>query len=317
MTTQDASKPEGPAAFIRRTARAWLDSDTSVALANEEDNDKFSFVRCLPFIAIHLGCLAAFYTGASAVALWAALFWYGFRVFALTGFYHRYFSHRAFRANRFWQFIFAVCGLTAIQRGPLWWAAHHRRHHKYSDTEHDAHSPLRGVLWSHFGWFTCGKNFATHYEEVKDWQKYPELVFLNRYDWLVPILFLSGLWGFGEYLASAHPQLGTNGLQMLVWCGCISTVAVYHATFCVNSLCHLVGSRPYQSDDHSRNNWLVALLTFGEGWHNNHHRYCGSARQGFRWWEIDITYQILRVLAFLRIIRNLKQVPKSVIQEAR
>ena len=311
-----ASGSGGLREFIRQNARAWFDSDAAGRLVAEDD--KFSWVRCLPFIFIHLGCFAALYTGASAVALWAALFWYGFRVFSLTAFYHRYFSHKAFKANRFWQFIFAVCGMTAIQRGPLWWAAHHRRHHKYADTEQDAHSPLRGVLWSHFGWFTCGKNFPTHYAEIKDFTRdFPELVFLNRFDWIVPVIFLASLWGFGEWLAAAHPELGTNGLQMLVWCGFISTVAVYHATFCVNSLCHLLGRQPYRSDDHSRNNWLVAILTFGEGWHNNHHRYPGSARQGFRWWQIDITYQILRVLAFLRIIRGLKKVPEAVIREAR
>ena len=309
------SAPRGVWSFIKQNGLAWFDSDTAGRMVS--DGDEFSWARCLPFIGLHLGCLAAFYTGASAAALWTALFWYAFRVFALTGFYHRYFSHKTFKTNRFWQFIFAVCGMTAIQRGPLWWAAHHRRHHKYADTEHDAHSPLRGVLWSHFGWFTCDKHFPTRYSEIKDFRQFPELIFLNRFDWLVPIIFLASLYGFGEWLAAAHPDLGANGLQMLVWSGFISTVAVYHATFCVNSVCHLVGRQPYRSDDHSRNNWLVALLTFGEGWHNNHHRYPGSARQGFRWWQIDITYQILRVLALLRIICDLKQVPEAVVREAR
>lgn len=295
--------------------RSWADSD--FITDETASGKKFAWSRCFPFVLVHLGCFAAFYTGASAAALWAALFWYAFRVFALTAFYHRYFSHRAFKANRFWQFMFAVAGMTAIQRGPLWWAAHHRRHHLYADSEEDAHSPLQGVLWSHFGWFTCEKNFPTRYQSVRDFARYPELMFLNRFDWLVPIIFLSGMWGFGEWLATAHPQLETNGMQMLVWCGFISTVAVYHATFCVNSLCHLFGKRPYASDDHSRNNWMVALLTFGEGWHNNHHRYPGSARQGFRWWQIDITYQILRVMAFLRIIKNLRQVPETVVNEAK
>jgi stearoyl-CoA desaturase (delta-9 desaturase) len=170
-------------------------------------------------------------------------------------------------------------------------------------------------LWSHFGWFTCARHFATHYEVIRDFSRYPELVFINRFDWIVPACFMGMLYGIGEWLAVSNPLLQTNGLQMLVWSGAISTVAVYHATFCVNSVCHLIGKRPYTSDDHSRNNWLVALLTFGEGWHNNHHRYPGSARQGFVWWQIDMTYQILRVLQFLRVVKNLKSVPKEVLHE--
>ena len=302
---------------LTKNFRAWFDSDSTVAAANTANADKFSLSRCLPFILIHLGCFAAFYTGVSAAAAWTAAGLYAFRVFALTAFYHRYFAHRAYKTNRFWQFVFAAAGMTAIQRGPLWWAAHHRRHHLHADTEEDAHSPLQGVLWSHFGWFTCAKNFPTHYSIIRDFSRYPELVFLNRFDWIVPILFLLSLYFGGEYLATAHPEMQTSGLQMLVWGGFISTVAVYHATFCVNSLCHLVGRQPYPAEDHSRNNWLVALLTFGEGWHNNHHRYPGSASQGFRWWELDITYQILRVLAFLRIIRDLKPVPEEVVREGK
>ena len=303
---------------IKKSIQLWLDADAYAAsISTAPGNESFSWLRCMPFILIHLGCFAVFVTGVSAAAVYAALFWYFFRVFSLTAFFHRYFSHRTFQTNRFWQFIFAVFGMTAIQRGPLWWAAHHRRHHLYADTEEDAHSPLQGVLWSHFGWFTCGKNFPTHYSIVRDFARYPELIFLNRFDWIVPIIFLASMYGFGEWLAVAHPHLETNGAQMLVWCGFISTVAVYHATFCVNSLCHLVGGQPYRSDDHSRNNWLVALLTFGEGWHNNHHRYPGSARQGFRWWQVDITYQLLRVLSLLRVVKNLKQVPRAVVDEAR
>ena len=308
----------------RDTLRAWFDSDTArengkAGKAGKigKAESEFQLLRCAPFLLIHLGCFAALYTGVSWAAFGAALFWYAFRVFALTAFYHRYFSHRTFKTGRVRQFIFAVCAMTAIQRGPLWWAAHHRRHHLHSDTEEDAHSPITGsVWWSHFGWFASNKNFATHYDVVRDWAKYPELVFLNRFDIIVPIIFWASLYGFGEYLALAYPQLGTDGLQMFVWCGLISTVAVYHATFCVNSLCHLFGARPYKGDDESRNNWLVALLTFGEGWHNNHHRYPASARQGFVWWQLDITYILLRVMEKLRIIHSLKTVPKSVVEEA-
>ena len=295
---------------------AWLDSDAA-ARKIQGKSGGFSWVRCIPFIAIHLGCLGVLFVGVSPAAVAVAVFLYFFRVFSLTAFYHRYFAHRAFKANRFWQFIFAIAGMTAMQRGPLWWAAHHRRHHLHADTEEDAHSPLQGVLWSHFGWFTCARHFSTHYKIIRDFARYPEMVFLNRFDWIVPTCLLAGLWAFGEWLAIIRPDWQTNGWQMLVWGGLVSTVAVYHATFCVNSLCHLFGKRPYKSDDHSRNNWLVALLTFGEGWHNNHHRYPGSARQGFVWWQVDITYQLLRVLALLHVVSDLKQVPKEVVREAK
>ena len=296
--------------------RAWLDADAPVP-GSDSVADKTDLLRCAPFVAIHIGCFAAVFTGVSAAALWVAAGLYFFRVFALTAFYHRYFSHRAFKASRPWQFLFAVAGMTAVQRGPLWWAAHHRRHHLHADTDEDAHSPLKGALWSHFGWFTCARNFPTNYRAVADFARYPELVWLNRLDWIVPALLFAGLWFFGEWAAASRPGWETSGAQMLVWGGCVSTVAVYHATFCVNSLCHMFGKRRYDGDEHSRNNWLVALFTFGEGWHNNHHRYPASARQGFRWWELDITYQILRAMALVGIVRDLKPVPKSVLEEGR
>ena len=297
--------------------RAWLDADAPLPESAAGAGDRIDLLRCVPFAAIHLGCLAAFFTGVSAAAISVALGLYAFRVFALTAFYHRYFSHRSFKANRFWQFVFALCGMTAVQRGPLWWAAHHRRHHLHADKEEDAHSPLKGALWSHFGWFTCARNFPTNYRAVSDFARFPELVWLNRLDWAVPVALFAGLWLFGDWAASARPGWETSGLQMLVWGGCISTVAVYHATFCVNSLCHMFGTRRYEGDEHSRNNWLVALLTFGEGWHNNHHRYPASARQGFRWWELDVTYHILRLMALAGIVRDLKPVPKRVLEEGR
>ena len=299
--------------------RAWLDADSPVpkSVKSGTDADKIDFIRCIPFVAIHLGCFVALWTGVSAAAAAVAVGLYAFRVFALTAFYHRYFSHRSFKTNRFWQFVFAIWGMTAVQRGPLWWAAHHRRHHLHADTDEDAHSPLKGVIWSHFGWFTCSRNFATNYGAIPDFARYPELMWLNRMDWVVPVLLFTGLWFFGDWAAAARPEWGTTGLQMMVWGGCISTVAVYHATFCVNSLCHLFGTRRYDNDEQSRNNWLVALLTFGEGWHNNHHRYPAAARQGFRWWELDVTYHILRLMSLLRIVRDLKPVPQRILDEGK
>jgi stearoyl-CoA desaturase (delta-9 desaturase) len=291
---------------------AWLDADTPVAA---DSGAIAKWLRCAPFIALHLGCLAVIAVGVSWPAVGCAVFLYCFRVFALTAFYHRYFSHRAYKASRFWQFVFAVCAMTAAQRGPLWWAAHHRHHHLHSDTEKDAHSPRFGFLRSHLGWFTDARNFPTDYERIADFAKYPELVFLNRFDALVPAALFVALYAVGEAIGASDPAV--SGWQFVVWGGCISTVAVYHATFCVNSLCHIFGRRRFRADDDSRNNWLVAILTFGEGWHNNHHRYPAAARQGFYWWEADITYYLLRLLEKLGVISDLKTVPKAVLEEGR
>lgn len=290
---------------------AWFDADAPMAGGNR-DSVAQKWLRCLPFVAIHLGCLAVFWVGGSWPAVGVALFLYFFRVFALTGFYHRYFSHRSFRANRFWQFVFAVSGMMAAQRGPLWWASHHRHHHLHSDTEHDSHSPQDGFWRSHMGWFMDMRHFQTDYSRVGDFAKYPELVFLNRFDSLVPIAMVVGLFFLGEWWV---PNGG--GLQFVVWGGCISTVAVYHVTFFINSLCHVLGGQRFVTTDTSRNNWFLALLTFGEGWHNNHHRYPASARQGFYWWEVDVTYYLLLALSKIGVVSELRAVPQGVLEEGR
>jgi stearoyl-CoA desaturase (Delta-9 desaturase) len=195
------------------------------------------------------------------------------------------------------QFVFALLGAMAVQRGPLWWAAHHRHHHRHADNESDSHSPVQhGFWWSHVGWFLNSANFATRIELVPDLAKYPELRFLDRFDVAAPVALAALLFFIG-------------GAQLLIWGFFVSTVVLYHATFTVNSLAHVFGARRYVTADDSRNNWLLALLTFGEGWHNNHHYYPGAARQGFYWWEIDLTYYVLRMLAACGLIWDLKQVP--------
>ena len=234
-------------------------------------------------------------------------------MFAVTAFYHRYFSHRAFRASRAMQFIFALLGASAVQRGPLWWAAQHRHHHAHSDDPYDAHSPAQqGFWWSHMGWFLAREHFATRLELVPDLARYPELRFLDRYDSLMPIALALLLFAAGETLARFLPGLGTDGWQLLVWGFVISTVVLYHATFTVNSLAHRVGRRRYATRDDSRNNLWLALITFGEGWHNNHHHFPGAARQGFFWWEIDFTYYGLRLLAAIGLIHELRTVPLAI-----
>ncbi len=274
--------------------------------------------RTIPFIMLHLACLLVFVVSFSWFAVGVAVFLYLVRMFAITAFYHRYFSHRAFRTSRIMQFIIAVWGNTSMQRGPLWWASVHRHHHQHSDEEVDVHSPAHhGFFWSHIGWITSQRNFPTDYNKVKDLAKYPELVFLNRHDQLVPLAVFALLYLTGSLLETFAPSLGTTGWQLVVWGGVLSTVVLMHGTFCINSLAHVFGRKRFKTGDDSRNSLLLAMITLGEGWHNNHHRYMHAARQGFYWWEIDISYYILKVFSWCGIIWELKPVPTQVYEEAR
>jgi stearoyl-CoA desaturase (delta-9 desaturase) len=297
----------------------WMDSNVMQEVASEPSatGNKVDWLRVIPFLLMHLACFAVIWVGWSLFAVIFAIALYAVRMFSITAFYHRYFSHKAFHTSRAGQFFFALLGATAAQRGPLWWASMHRHHHVHSDRHEDAHSPIHhGYFWSHVGWFLSCSHFSTRIERVKELAKYPELRFLDRFDVLVPLVFALAIYGLGALLEQTAPALATNGSQLLVWGFVISTVALYHATFSVNSLAHGWGSRRYDTPDHSRNNWLIALLTMGEGWHNNHHHYPGSARQGFYWWEIDLTYYGLRALEALGLVWNLRPVPDQ-IREAR
>ena len=299
---------------ILSTLTSWLDNDALAENVDaQQDKESIDYWRVIPFVALHLACFALFWVGYSTFALIFAIVLYAIRMFAITGFYHRYFSHKAFQTSRAGQFVFAVLGATAVQRGPLWWAAHHRHHHGHSDEESDAHSPVQhGFLWSHIGWFLSRNNFHTQLERVKELAKFPELRFLDRFDVLIPIIFAIGIFGLGVLLEKYAPSLGTNGWQLLVWGFVLSTVVLYHATFSVNSLSHTWGKRRYATRDQSRNNFLIAIFTLGEGWHNNHHHFPGSASQGFYWWEIDFTYYGLRLMSSLGLIWNLRKVPIAI-----
>lgn len=289
--------------------RHWFDTEAaSTAGAND---DRIDWLRVLPFLGLHLACLGVLWTGVSAVAVLVAVALYALRMFAITGFYHRYFSHRAFATSRALQFAFAVLGAASVQRGPLWWAAHHRRHHRHADTEHDVHSPRHGFWHSHVGWFLTRRAFATDHAAIPDLARYRELRWLDRYDIVVPVALAAALYAFGAWLGSAHPSLGTSGPQMLAWGFFVSTVVLFHVTVTINSLAHRWGSRRFATRDDSRNNWLLALLTFGEGWHNNHHHFPGSVRQGFAWWEVDLTWYVLRGMAALGLVWDLKTMPPS------
>jgi len=256
----------------------------------------------VPFWSVHVAALiGAIWVGWSWAACWWLVGGYAIRMFAITAGYHRYFSHRTFKTSRVFQFILAFLGMTAAQQGPLWWAAHHRRHHKYSDMPEDIHSPRqRGFVWSHMQWILAKRHKATDYERIKDFAKYPELRWLNNHD-----LFFVVALGFVMYFL-------LGGSTALIWGMFVPTVLCWHITFCINSVAHVLGRRRYDTGDDSRNNATLALLTFGEGWHNNHHHYQRSARQGFFWWEIDVSWYALKVLEALRIVWDVEGVPKHV-----
>jgi len=267
-----------------------------------DEHDDIIYPSAIPFVLVHLACIAAIWTGVTwqAVCLCVVLYW--LRIFAIGAGYHRYFSHRAYSTSRAFQFILAVLSQSTAQKSVLWWAAKHRHHHLHSDTEYDVHSPRhKGFLYSHLGWIFSRKHETTDLVKVADFAQYPELIWLHRYE-LVPAVFL------------AVVCLIIAGWSGLIVGFFLSTVLVYHATFCINSLAHVLGRKRYVTGDDSRNNWLLALVTMGEGWHNNHHACQSSVRQGFRWWEVDPTFYILKMLSWMRIVWNLKTPPAALVR---
>ncbi|MGL4551354.1 MAG: acyl-CoA desaturase [Gemmataceae bacterium] len=253
-----------------------------------------NWAKAVPFVGLHLALLSVFLVpvGLGVLALCAAT--YLVRMFGITAGYHRYFSHRAYKTSRFFQFVLAWLGCSALQKGPLWWAGHHRDHHRHSDTPDDPHSPHETTFWwSHVGWILSADHAATLPDRTPDAHAYPELRWMDRNHWVPGVALAVGCW----LLA---------GWSGLVWGFVVSTVMLYHATFTINSLSHLFGSRRYDTPDGSRNNVWLALITLGEGWHNNHHHYQSSANQGFYWWEIDISYSVLVVLSKVGLVWDLR-----------
>jgi len=268
------------------------------------EDDRIDLFGSVLFLSMHAGCLLVFITGTSATALAVAAALYVVRAWGLTAGYHRYFAHRSFRTSRVFQFILALIGASAGQLGPLWWASHHRVHHRYTDTENDVHSPIvRGFFWSHMGWILSCRYVDYDEANIRDFARYPELRFITRYHFIAPI----GL---------AAMLFFTGGLQLLAWGFFVSSVALYHATFCVNSVAHLFGSRRFDTRDGSRNNAVVALLTLGEGWHNNHHRYPASERHGLAWWELDPTHLVLVALSWAGVVWDIRVQPDARLSEA-
>jgi stearoyl-CoA desaturase (delta-9 desaturase) len=263
--------------------------------------DRIQWMKSLPFLAVHAVALATVVLTRPTPALLAlvAASYFG-RMFGITGGYHRYFSHRSYRTSRAFQFLLALLGTTATQKGPLWWAAHHRDHHRFSDQPEDIHSPVqRGFWWSHVGWIMSAEYDRTRLDRVKDLARYPELVWLDRFHVVPAIGYAVALWAVG-------------GMPALLWGYFVGTVLLWHGTFLVNSLAHVFGRRRYDTGDDSRNSAIIALLTGGEGWHNNHHHYQSTANQGWFWWEVDTTYYVLRALAALRIVSDLRLPPSHV-----
>ena len=305
------------AGLVRSLIR-WFDADYIPEGAEnfKSTPKKVDWPRTIPFIILHLGCLGVIWVGVSSLAVWLAVGLYFFRMFAITGFLHRYFSHKTYSTSRAFQFIMALWCSLAVQRGALWWASTHRHHHKHSDEEDDKHSPVvDGFWWAHIGWITSKKNFPTDYSKITDLAKYPELVFLNRFDTLIPILFAGSLYGLGAFLGAQG--VDTTGAQLLVWGFFISTTVLFHGTSCINSLAHVWGTKRFKTtEDESRNSFILTLITLGEGWHNNHHRYQATTKQGFYWWEFDPTYYLLKMLSWTGLIWGLKGVPESIYEEA-
>ncbi|MBO0750560.1 MAG: acyl-CoA desaturase [Bradyrhizobiaceae bacterium] len=279
-----------------------IDKKSDAVSSTGGEHDDIIYPSAIPFTMVHLTCLAAIWTGITwqAVAIGIALYW--LRIFSIGAGYHRYFSHRAYATSRIAQFILAFMAQTTLQRSVLWWAAKHRHHHLHSDTPDDVHSPRhKGFLYSHVGWIFAAKHEATDLVRIADFACYPELMWLHRHEWM-PAIVMAGLC----FLAGGWPGVVVG----FFW----STVCVYHATFSINSLAHVHGRKRYVTGDDSRNNWLLAIFTMGEGWHNNHHACQSSVRQGFKWWEYDPTYYILKALSWFGIIWDVKTPPPAVLR---
>ncbi len=260
---------------------------------------RYQWHTMIPFILLHVTALAMVFT--VPFTLSAILWFFGsyfLRMFGVTGGYHRYFSHRSYKVNRFWQFCLAFLAETSGQKGVLWWAAHHRDHHKYSDRVEDLHSPVNdGFWWSHLGWILSDE--YDHYDpkRVADFGRFPELRWLNKWHLVPPVLYAVAI-------------LLIGGKSALVWGFFASTVLLYHGTFLINSLAHIWGTKRFPTKDESRNNFWLAVVTMGEGWHNNHHHYMSSVRQGIRWWEVDVTFYVLKALSWIGITRELRAFPE-------
>lgn len=280
---------------MQATAEAMIDVPPV-----ENDKDRISPTGALPFILMHVMALAAFFFEFNMTMFCLCLFSYYVRMVGVTAGYHRYFSHRSYKTSRFFQFFIAFLAQTSAQKGALWWAAHHRHHHKHSDTEADLHSPKhKGFWWAQVGWILSKSSNGTDMRYIQDFAKYPELRWLNKYFLVPPTLYAVAIWLIW-------------GWEGLFWGFFFSTVLLYHGTFFINSLTHVFGKVRYRSGDDSKNSFVLALLTCGEGWHNNHHYYQATANQGWFWWEIDFSYYVIKALSWMGLVWDLRLPPPHV-----
>lgn len=281
---------------------------TSPALRHTKESP-IDWTGSIPFLTLWAtGIIGPFFTGLSSISVAVAILLYYVRMFFVTAFLHRYFSHKSYRVNRFWQFIFAILTCLAVQNGPCWWAAHHRHHHQHSDTEKDFHSNFWwGFLESHVLWFLRINSQKTDWGRIGDLKRYPEIrAFDNKLIYIIPPTLLAlGCYWLGSFLGDDY---GTNGWQMMIVGFFLSTFILHNGTFTINSISHMWGKQRYaDTGDMSLNNWFLAIfVTLGEGWHNNHHKHQYLVRQGHTPWEIDITYYGIKLLEALGIARGLR-----------
>ena len=250
-------------------------------------------------VVLHAAAIAAMFMFSwKALLASAFLYWIGNGLGISMG-YHRLHTHRSYKLPQWLEYFLAICATFALEGGPIFWVATHRVHHQFSDKPGDPHSPREGVWWSHIGWMLVGEsghsNTTLLAKYAPDLAKDRFYVWLNDYHWLftvalVPVLFLIG------------------GLPLMFWGVGARIVFGLHATWAVNSVTHLWGGRRFETRDDSRNNWWVALLTFGEGWHNNHHAHPTSARHGLAWYELDISWLHITVLKWLGIAKSVRVV---------
>ncbi|MCB1158393.1 MAG: acyl-CoA desaturase [Leptospiraceae bacterium] len=275
---------------------------------------KISLLSFAVFSLVHATILIAFFVPFSWELVLIAVLSYYLRMFGITAGFHRYFAHNAFKTSRPMQFFFAWLGGTAMQKGALWWGAHHRDHHRYSDTDKDLHSPKHGFWHSHMLWFLGSEHNTYDVKKIKDYAKYPELVFIDKHYWIPPLSYAFMLYGLG-YAFGGQNHL--YAFSVLTWGYAVSTFFLGHGTWTINSLSHVFGKQRYTTGDTSRNNFLLALVTMGEGWHNNHHYYRHTANQGFYWYEVDMSYYILKMMSWIGLVWDLKTPPVRILEEGK
>jgi stearoyl-CoA desaturase (delta-9 desaturase) len=267
-----------------------------------------NFFQIAVFWSVQVSALLVFFVPfhPALVGLWATSHFV--RAVGLTLLFHRYLAHRAFKLNRVARFVWAFIGTAAMQKGPLWWAGHHVNHHKFADRDGDPHSPMvSGFYYAHIGWFlndTRHDRVEVTNPVMRDFSPVPELALLERCFWAPPAI-----------LAAVMYLLG--GMPWFVWGFCLPTMTLAHSTFAINTVNHMFGSRRFETVDESRNNPVTAFFAVGEGWHNNHHRFQRAARNGFYWWEFDITWYTIKAMEAVGLAWDLQAVPARIYEEAR